>query len=315
MEGFTLLRTLRELLNEASTSSFLNDRTSYSYLWTAVQDFNFRTHYLTANQTVSVVAGVNAYNLNPDYVGMALLDSYNRPAIKHTYGGSDTFLYNAEYASIVLQNSTATATVADSYAITDAAQPANLTGTATSAGAASGNGECTLTDTAANFSTLYPGDFVHNTTQGTDGIVVALVSSTQVVCALFSDGTAGSAWAQNDAYVIVPQPKYSLVLTPIPSDAATVTVPYIKRPDPVFSLYRAYKLPFDYLMPIAQFAAFLYKYRDSAPNYGDAFYKYYDAFSRKKAAEMRRSSPEKQGFRCNFRKVNARSRSMGNWSR
>jgi hypothetical protein len=100
-------------------------------------------------------------------------------------------------------------------------------------------------------------------------------------------------------------------LTPIPSATATVTVPYIQRPNPVYSPFRAYKLPFDYMMPIVQFAAFLYKYRDSEANYGDAFFKYYDAFARKKAADMRKAINEHQGFRVNFTKINGRSRQFG----
>jgi hypothetical protein len=179
MEGQTLVRMLRELLNESSSSAFLNDRTSYDYLYTAIQDFNFRTHALTTTQSITIAASTSSYNLNPDYVGMALVDTYNRPYIKHTYSGSDTFIFNADYTSVYLNNSTATSAVAESYSTTDAAQPSNVTGTATSAGA-SANGESSLIDSTAPFENVYPGDFVHNTTQSTDGVVTAKTSSSVI---------------------------------------------------------------------------------------------------------------------------------------
>ena len=314
MEGSTLLRKLREVLSETSTSSFLNDRTSYDNLYDAVGDFNFKTHYLTATQTINVTASTSSYNLNPDFVSLALMDDYNRPFIQWTYNGSTTAIYGRDYRSIVLENSTATDTVAQSFSIVDADQPSNITGTATGIGTSS-NGESNLIDAAANFSTVAVGDFVHNTTQSTDGVVIAGTSSTQLVTAMFTDGVKDASWSVSDAYVIVPQPRYQIVFSPTPSDTATVTIKYVKRPDPVYSLFRAYKLPFNYMLPIVQFAAFLYKYRDREPNYGDAFFKYYDGFTRKIAAEMRRATGERQGMRVNFSKINARSRSIGNWSR
>lgn len=315
MDGFTLQRKLQEALDESSSGSFMNERTSYDYLYDAIQDFNYRTHYQTSTQTISVVASTSSYDLNGDYVGMALMDSYNRPYIKHTYNGSDTFIFSRDYQDVVLENSSATASVAQSWSIVDATQPTNKTGTATSAGTAT-NGECVLTDTAADFTTVFPGDLVHNTTQSIHGVVIEQGAAHTVrVCLFTSAGASGGAWAQSDAYVIVPQPRYSIVLSPTPSATATLTVPYIQRPNPVYSSYKAYKLPFNYMLPIVQFAAFLYKYKDREPDYGDRFFTYYDGFARKVAAELRKGVPEKQGMRVNFRKLNSRSKQFGNWSR
>ena len=156
MEGFSLIRTLREILNEVIGSSFMNDRTSYDYLYHAVQDFNVRTHFITGNQTINVVSGTSEYALNPDYGGLALIDTYNRPYIKHTYNGTDTFIYSTDYSSIVLNNDTSTADVATQFAITDADQPDQITGTATSDGATL-SGECTLTDSTAPFASVESG--------------------------------------------------------------------------------------------------------------------------------------------------------------
>lgn len=314
MEGYSLLRQLRETLNETSTSTFLNDRTSFDFLYTAVQDFNFKTHYITGTQTINILAGTSTYALNPDYIGLALWDRDNRSYIKWTTGGNDQFIYQQDYANVVLENNTSTASVPSGFSVISVDRVANITGTATSIGT-SASGEATLTDTGSDFTNVTPGDFVHNTTQSTDGIVVQVNSTSQVVTSLFNDGTSGSSWAVGNAYVIVPQPRWNITFSPTPSSSATVTIVYIKRPDPVYSLYRAYNLPFNYMSAIVQFAAFMYKYRDREPNFGDSMFKYYDGFVRKIAAELRRGTGERQGMRVNFQKVNGRSRTIGNWSR
>ena len=314
MEGYSLLRQLREVLNETSTGTFLNDRTSYDYLYTAVQDFILRTHYNTTNQSITVVPGTSTYNLNPDYIGLSLMDQYNRPYIKWTIGTADSFIFQQDYQTVFLENNTSTASVPASFSIVASDRVSNLSGTTNAVGASS-NGECTLTDTTADFTNVTPGDFVHNTTQGTDGVVVSVTDTTHIVTSLFNDGTSGSAWDSGDSYTIVPQSRWKIVFTPTPSSAATVTIPYLKRPDPVYSVYRAYNLPFNYTGALVQFAAFMYKYKDREPNYGDAFFKYYDGFIRKIASELRKGTLEKSGMRVNLSKLNGRSRTIGNWSR
>jgi hypothetical protein len=312
MEGYSLLRMLRELLDETSTSTFLDTRTSYDFLYAAVQDFNIKTHYLTSTQSISVTAGTSAYNLNADFIACALMDDYNRPYIKWTYGSSDSFVFNRDYQEVIIENSTGTANIASSFSINDASAPSNITGTTTADGAAS-NGECTLTDATAPFTTVKPGDYVHNTTDGSAGVVVAITSTSAIVTALF-DGT-NNDWTSGDAYVIVKQPRYQMTFRPIPADSATATVYYIQRPDPVYSSFRSYKIPFNYIMPIVKYAAFLYKYKDREPNFGDSFYKYYNAFTRQVASEMRRGIPEKSGMRVNMSKIDARSRRLGGYFR
>ena len=168
MEGFALVRKLTEALEETASGSFMNSRTSYDYLYSAVQDFNFRTHYLTNTQVINITANNSEYPLNPDFVSLALLDRFNQPFVKWTYGGQDSFVYPRDYSSVVLENSTAMATIATSLSIVDASQPDNITGTA-SADSAAVNGECTLSG-SSDFSTVSPGDYVHNTTQRTDSV-------------------------------------------------------------------------------------------------------------------------------------------------
>ena len=311
MEGYTLKRRLVELLEETVSGSLMNDRTTYDVIYDAAKDFVKRTHYLTATQDLSVSANTAAYNLNPEFISLALLDSYNRPYIKYTVGGSDYFIYPQDYANVVLNNDTSTASVPSGFYIKDADQVKRITGTTTSVGA-SVNGECILTDSTANLSSVAIGDFVHNTTDTSHGIVIEVVSATQLICALF-EGT-NNDWSVSDAYVIVPQARYQIVFTPTPASSATASIVYTARPEPVYAPYRAYKLPTDAELPICQFAAFLYKYKDRNPNYGDALYKHYELFTRKAAVDMRRGIPEKSGMRVNFSKSNRRSTGNGRFS-
>ncbi len=311
MDGKSLTRRLYSILQESSSSTFATDRESYDYLYDAVQDFNFKTHFLTDTQTISVVAGTSSYDLDPSFVDLSLEDSYNRKFIKHTYGGNDTFLVGRDYASIIMENNSSTAAIADSFAIINSTDKGSLAGTATLAGTAS-NGECVLTDSTAPFANVSIGDAVYNTSDNSDGVVIDITSSSQIVCALFNGTT--NQWTLNDDYVITLQPRLSVYLTPEPAASATLTIPYIKRPGPVYSPYRSYQLPFSYELPIVQYAAFLYKYKDREANFGDALFKHYDVLVRKIAAEMRRSK-QNTGMRVNFSKMDKRSRSIGNYSR
>lgn len=314
MNGSTLSRKVQELLNETSTGSFMSSHTTYDYIYDAVKDFNFRTHYQVATQTIPIVAGTTSYNLNTDFSGMALMDRDNREYIKWTYGGNDTFIFNEVYANVIINNVSGSASIPSSWSVVTVDQDSvsNITGTATSAGATT-NGECTLTDTAANFTLASVGDNVFNTTDGSSGVIIEIVSGTQVKTALF-DGTAND-WTGSDAYVIVPQSRYKIVFSPEPSATATATIVYVKRPAPVYAPYRSYKLPPDAELAIVKFAAFMYKYKDREANFGDALFKYYDAYTRRVANELRRGITEKSGFRVNLSKRQPRSRSLGGYTR
>jgi len=313
MEGFTLKRKLAELLQETTGSTFMNDRTTYDYLYAAINDFNFRTHYSTGTQTISIIPGTASYNLNPDYVAPHLTDDYNRPFFKWTYNGSDSFVYPMDYDTQILSDSTATSPVASNYSTVDASPLSNLSGSATIAGFTV-NGESTLTDTTlSQFSTVAVGDYIHDTTDGSDGVIMAVLSSTQIATALF--GGVANQWNSGDNYIIIPQQRYNIIFYPMPSASATATIYYVKAPAPVYSPYRVYNLPFQYDDPIVEFAAFKYKYRDQEIQFGDALYQHYELAAKKFASEMRKGIDKKQGFRCNFTKINPRSKSLGGFYR
>lgn len=313
MEGYTLLRRVREFLGEPVGGSFMNDRTSYDCLYDAVKDFNKKTHFQTGTQVIPVGANVSDYNLNPDFVGMALRDRYNKPFIKYTVNGTDYFLNPMDYQDMILANDTSSSSVPSGYSIIDAPQVAQIAGAVTADGAITAStGECTLTDSGADFSNVAAGDFVHNLTDGSHGVVLAKIGGTSLslLCALF-EGTT-NAWTSGDDYMIVPQARYQIIFTPTPSAVATATITYIVRPDPVYSPFRAYKIPSDAELPICQFAAYLYKYRDREPNIADALYKHYELFTSKAVKELNRGR-SKPGFSVNLSKSNRRSTGSGGW--
>jgi hypothetical protein len=313
MEGFTLKRKLQEMLQEVSSSSFMNDRTTYDYLYAAVNDFNFRTHYSTGTQTISILPAIATYNLNPDYVCPQLTDDYNRPFFLWNYGGAMSNVYPMDYDTQVLAQSTTTSTVASNYSTVNAQPMSNLYGSATIQGLLV-NGECILTDTTlSQFAAVSVGDYVHDTTDGSDGVVMGIISPTQIYVSLF--GGVANQWSVGDMYVIIPQQRYSIVFYPTPSAVATATIYYVKAPAPVYSPYRVYNIPFQYDDPIISFAAFKYKYRDQEPQFGDALYQHYEIATKKFAAEMRKGIDKKNGFRVNFTKLSPRSKSLGGFYR
>ena len=313
MEGFTLKRKLQELLQESPSGTFMNDRTTYDYIYAAVNDFNFRTHYSTGTQTINISPTVATYNLNPDYVCPQLSDDYNRPFFLWNYNGAISNVYPMDYDTQILAQSTTTSTVATNYSTVNAVPMSTMTGTATSVGLLV-NGESILTDvTNSQFSTVAVGDYVHDTTDGSDGVVMGVISSTQIYTTLF--GGVANQWSLNDGYIIIPQQRYSIVFYPIPSASATATIYYVKAPAPVYSVYRSYAIPFQYDDPIIGFAAFKYKYRDQAPQFGDALYQHYELATKKFASEMRKGIDKKSGFRVNLTKISPRSKSLGGFYR
>jgi len=239
-----------------------------------------RTNALTSSQNISTVDGTSGYNLNPDFHRLYLMDDQNRYFIKVNDGTNDYFKYWASYDSIYIANNTAEVAIPDTFTITQASALSQITGTATSDGSLTNSytifgetlGETTLTDTAADFSTVKVGDIVHNTTDGSHGIVIALSSSTAIICALFY-GT-NNYFTSGDAYIINPQARFKIILDPPCSTSGyTVTVPYIAKPDPIYSYYRRYNLPPAYESALTHYAAWLYKYRDREMNQGDVFFK------------------------------------------
>lgn len=279
MDGKEALYRLRLLLDETTGAGFLDDRTSYSYLWDAATEFATRSESLKSSQAITTVASTTAYVLNADFMHLYMKDDSGNLFVKYYDGTTYRFINFEPYSSIIHDNQTTAVTIPSRFTIID--KPAlysRVTGTATSAGAASG-GEATLTDTAADFSNVNEGDTIHNTTDRSDGYVLSKTSSTVIVTALF--GGSGNDWASSDAYTIQPQGRLQLVLDPPPSTAGhTVTVEYVQRPMPVFSDYGIYRFQTQYMDAIVKYAAFIYRYKDQEPDFGNAFFQLFDRSAR-----------------------------------
>ena len=305
MDGKLLLRELKDLLNEADDSGWFSDFSGYNYLYQAAIEFVSRTKCLRTTQAITTVADQSAYPLNVNFLQLYLRDPSQRNFIKLNDGSSDYFVFYRDYGTIYFSNNTTSIQNPDYFTISDyPALSSRITGTATANGAASG-GECTLTDTAGNFTNANVGDVVHNTTDGSHGIILSKTSATAIVTALF-EGTDND-WDSGDAYVIQPQGRNQVILDPPPSVSGyTITVPYVERPAPVYSDYGIYRFPAEYSTALVKYAYWLYKYRDSEPKFGDAMYQYFErqvrGFGYGVTDRLRRTS----SIRVNLRARNGR---------
>jgi hypothetical protein len=303
IDGYTLLFELREALNETSASAFMNDRVSYGYLWDAALKINLNIAALTSTQTISALTSTSIYNLNPDYMGLYMRDFQKNLFIKYNDGSSDTFITFQTYEELYYQNNSTATSIPWRFSLKDITSAiSNITGTASAIGTVS-DGEATLTDTssASKFSTVNPGDIIHNTTSGYHGMVIAKISETALITAIFNADGDAQSWAASDYYIIIPQGRFALVIDPPSSTAShTITVPYIKKPVPVFSPYRSYDFPFECKEALVQYAVFKYKYRDREPSFGDKFMQWFGQEVGQERKAMRKAV-NRGGFTMNMK--------------
>ena len=308
MNGSSLVYKLRQALQESSTSGFLDDITSYDYIYEAAKEYGRRTKALTASATITTVATQANYDLPADFLCLYITNTMNEYFLKMTVSStSDYSLTFIPYERVVMNNASDSVAYPSNFSIIDKQTPeTNLTGTTTSAGAVS-NGLCTLTNSAAPFALVEAGDKVYNTTDGSSGIVSSKTSSSALATALFG-GTA-SDWTSGDAYIIIKQNKKQLVIDSPPlTSGYTITVPYIQRPIPVYSPYQSYRFDSGAEMALVYYAAWMYKYRDRDPNYGDAMYKHWDNMCRRGTFDTKRALNQ------NSLRFNLNKRSYGNRS-
>jgi hypothetical protein len=191
-------------------------------------------------------------------------------------GSSDYWITHRDYEPQYYTNLTDPVAIPDTFAITDVeANTSSLTGTATSTSSTSVYDVAALYDTTATFSSVSPGDLVHNLTDSSHGVVVGVFASSYLLNTAMFYGT-NNYFTLADSYLVNLQGRKRLVFSPPPSTSGyTVTVPYVRKPAPVYTDYGMY--PFDPMFSPAfvKYAAWLAKYRDREPNYGDAWYKYW----------------------------------------
>lgn len=278
MDGATFQRSVLEAVGEPSGSQYLSTRTTYQYGWEAATELVRRTRCLRATQTITTVADTASYTLNADFLSLDLRDMQGNYIVKYYDGTNTSWPAFCEYDEIIYTNQTASVTTPERFTILDKSSLySQITGTATSIGTSSA-GLSVLTDTSGLFlSTDYvsAGDSIHNSTDGSSGVVLSVVSATQLNAAIFSNTDGSSAsWEVSDAYVIQPQGRLIIQLDPPPSTAGhTITVYYIQRPAPVFHDYGIFRFQPQYMNALVAYTAAKYKLSDKEPSYFTEFMK------------------------------------------
>lgn len=272
MDGRELIYNFRQLLGEESTSTFLDNKSIYTFLNEGATEVAEKTGVLHAEQSITTVADQTAYNLNANYLGLRLKDDNGNWIIKYNDGTNNSFPTFKRYDDVISEDNTTSISIPNNFTINEKLTLFDrVTGTTTSAGAIdTQTSESTLTDTAATFSTdgVQPGDIVHNTTSGSifDGYVIEVTSETALVTAMFNVADTGSTtkgWGSGDTYSIQPQGRKTLVLDPPPSTAShTITMYQRIKPPPVYSDFRTFRFSDNYNMAAIYFALAMFKYRD-----------------------------------------------------
>lgn len=280
MDGKNYLYSLRQTLLEDDDSQFMDDFTSYGLLYEAAVTIALQLKSLRTTQTITTVADQADYTLNGDYAGLFLQNSSRNYYLVYNDGTNNTFITWKAYEEMILLDSQSSATIPSRFTVKDEGTiPTRLSSTTTAVGAASG-GECTLTDATADFTDVWAGDYVHNTTDGSMGVILSKTSTTALVTALFN-GTSND-WSNADSYVIQPATRYTLQFDPPTATAShTATLHYVMKPAPVFSDYGIYPFRSHMDSALVKYAAWLYKYRDRQPDYGDKWFVHYDNQMRK----------------------------------
>lgn len=274
MDGLDLKRRVRQLLNEPSTSSFLDSRTTYDFLYEAAKEWVIISKCLRKTQSIMTVAKQQSYTLDGDFIGHFLRDDDNDFFIKYNDGSDDYFLDFKSYQEIIHDNDTTPISIPSYWGITTDPTLDDQIKVDASAGGSATGGKCTLTVAADKFENITPGDIVHNTDDGSDGVVVAYTSEKKIDVCLF--GGTNNYITTADSFIIQPRGRLQLVFDPPPKTVNhTVTIYALQNPAPVYSDYDVYPFAFDYAEALAKYAAWLYKYRDREPDFGNAWYQFF----------------------------------------
>lgn len=265
MDGKQMCRMMLDALDEERANKLFNtdDRVLYDKLDAAACDYVRQMKCLHASVAITTVDAQQAYDLPPDFLGLYMKNSRDRFFFKYYDGSNTSWPVIQTYEAIFMNNLTDSLEIPGCAAIIDkAASPVKLTGTTTAAGART-NGEAILTDSAKLFLTtqiVYPRDIIHNTTDGSDGLVLSVTDATHLVAALFDGKTNG--FGSGDAYVITRATAKQLYLdAPSATAGHIVTVPYLCKPNPVFSDYSGWRFDDLACRAIAHEAAFQYENR------------------------------------------------------
>ena len=277
MDGKNLLRLVEKIMNEPShaLSQILDERTTYDFFYEAAKHWAIETKCLTGIQEITTVASTAGYTLNGDFLELYL--KHDDEFYVKLYDGTDYhFLTFKPYGDVYYENDTVAVAIPPHFTLLDDTTLDTLISDTADNAADDVGGKTVLTMTAAVFGDVSPGDIIHNTTDGSDGPVVKVTSTKIIEICLFG-GTDNEIDA-NDAFIIQPRGRMKIQLVPPPSTKDyTLYVPYVQRPAPVYSDYDVYRIFLDYPDAAAQYVAWKYKYIDKEPNFGDAWYKYWQS--------------------------------------
>lgn len=299
MDGKTLLRLLEARLDESSTSDFIGEAEPWDYLDLAACDFAEQTGIVKSMLVITTVASQQSYFTDPHFLRPYMKNNKKKFFGKYYNGTYYYYPTLKPYEYLFKQNETDEQDVPDYFSIVEPDPldtPSQVTGTATADGTVSG-GQCILNDTAAIFVTgsskVHARDRIHNTTDGSSGIVLSVTDDTHLVCALF-DGTDND-WTTGDAYVIQPALSSKIWFdAPSATSGHTLTLPCISLPPPVYSDYGIWPFSSQDCEGIICGAVFRYKYKDEEPDYGDKFYLHFAEAVRK--AKVRKVMRNVQGY-------------------
>lgn len=274
MDGKDLLRRHKQLLNIKSTDTDYDERTGYDYLYAAAKQWVLETECLTSYQTITTVANTAIYTLNGDYLSMYLKHN-DRYYLKYYDGTSYYFLYFKPYEQVIFDNDTTAVSVPGYFTITDDPTLDTLISDDADNAADDTGGKTVLTMDTEVFGDVTAGDTIHNTDDVSDGIVTKVTSTKIIEICLF--GGTDNEIDTSDSFLIQPRKRFLLQFDPPCSTAShTVTFYYLRQPRPVYSDYDVYEIAYEYPDALCKYAAWLYKYRDQEPQFGDAFFKYWD---------------------------------------
>lgn len=309
MDGKTLYNGVVRLIDEIPNCTIrVAPRATYDFLYEAACTFIRYTACLKSSQTITMVADQTAYDLNADFLAPYWLNDMNERIVRYYDGSNYSYPTMRDYGDILRSGNTTSVTVPYNFAlITKTTQGSQVTGTTTSAGAATA-GASTLTQSTGTFlTTVSAGDEVYNTTDGSSGVVMEVTSNTALVTALFDGGD--NEWGSGDAFVITPQPRKQIVIDPPPSTAGhTVMIPYLQKPSPVYSERRSYRIDNMYASTIEKYAAWLYLSKEGKQNFGAMWREHFEQVVREAAGDYRQLYG-RHAFRVNMKKRSLGSRS------
>lgn len=276
MDGFTLSRRVRQLLSEDVDSLFISQEFTYDALYEAVIEIVKRTQCYRGETAITTVDGTQLYALPADFMKLFIKDTNGDLVVKIYDGTTYSWATFRDYSALYTDNLTGEKATPDSFAIIPYTERSRLASTASAIGADTNSCESILTDATAAFTTTaLAGDRIINVTDGSHGYVISVTDTTHLLVSLV--GGTDNDWTSSDVYYLIPQQRYGIWLDqPSSTSGYTITIPYLKRPQPVYSLYRNYPIPIDFEGAISSYAAFLYKYKDREPNFGDILYRNFD---------------------------------------